>query len=105
MVEVDPEKLRSAAQTLSLLSDEINTAPALGAEQVEGKLAGSEVGINLVASTEAARQARDALCTRFTQLSQLLNDSASTFGDSDIELAGKLSTISALLPDSGSDEN
>jgi hypothetical protein len=105
VVEVDPEKLRSAAQTLSLLSDEINAAPALGAEQVEGRLAGSEVGTNLVASTEAARQARDALRARFTQLSQLLTDSANTFGDSDTELAGELSKISALLPDSGSDED
>lgn len=105
MVEIDPEKLRSAAQTLSLLSDEIEAAPALGAEQTEGKLAGSEVGRNLGASTEAARQARDALRARFTQLSQLLTDSANTFGDSDTELAGKLAAVSGLLPDGGSDEN
>jgi hypothetical protein len=105
LFEVNPETLRAAAAALALLPADIDGAPPLDADQIDGKLKGSVVGDRLGKTTPLAGHAREMLKARFSHFSELLAHAASTFHDNDIEVAAQLATVTDLIPAGVDDGN
>ncbi|MFE3322016.1 hypothetical protein [Nocardia sp. NPDC059195] len=94
--EVNPDQLRTAAGTLSLLTDEIDRAPHLGAEPVAGNVAGGQVGAELGHSDALSKLAKDVLRARFSEFATLLAYSADTYVGTDLDAARRLAAVADL---------
>ena len=95
-MQVSPENLRAAATTIGVLAAGIPELPPLDAARGVRALPESAIAAALAPADGASSQAKHVLAARHGEIAYLLELSADTYRDTDVDAAARLAAVGDL---------